>query len=62
MKVIMEKGFNNERIERRPSLVNLRRLEPPRGERFGKGRILARWICQMSFKMRSSRKVERDIP
>jgi hypothetical protein len=31
----MEKGFSNGRLERRPSLVNLRRLEPPRGKMFG---------------------------
>jgi hypothetical protein len=30
-KGIMEKGFSNGRLERRPSLVNLRRIEPPRG-------------------------------
>jgi hypothetical protein len=29
----MEKGFNNGIFER-PSLVNLRRLEPPRGKTF----------------------------
>jgi hypothetical protein len=58
----MEEGFNNGRLERRPSLVNLRRLEPPRGKRFGKGRVLGRWSRQMSFKMSSSRKVERERP
>ena len=40
---IMEKGFSNVRLERRPSLVKLRRLEPPRGKRFGERRILGRW-------------------
>jgi hypothetical protein len=29
---IYGKGFGNGRLERRPSLVNLRRLEPPREE------------------------------
>jgi hypothetical protein len=32
---IYGKGFSNGRLERRPSLVNLRRLEFPRGKRFG---------------------------
>jgi hypothetical protein len=32
----MEKGFSNGRLERRPSLVNLRRLEPPGGKGLGK--------------------------
>jgi hypothetical protein len=36
----MEEGFDNGRLERRPSLVDLRRLEPPRGKRFGRGRVL----------------------
>jgi hypothetical protein len=58
----MEKGFSNERLERRLSLINLRRLESPRGKRFGKRRILGRWSCQMNFKMNSSRKVERESP
>jgi hypothetical protein len=40
---IMEKGFNNGRLERRPSLVNLRRLEPPKEKRFGEKNILGRW-------------------
>jgi hypothetical protein len=61
-KGIMEKGFNNGRLERRPSLVNLRRFEPPRGKRFGKGRVLGRWSHQMRFKMSSSRKVEIEHP
>ena len=38
---IMEKCFSNKR----PSLVNLRRIETPRGERFGERRILGRWSC-----------------
>jgi hypothetical protein len=59
-KGFMEKGFRNRRIERRPSLVNLRRFEPPRGKRFGERRILERWSHQMSFKMNLSRKVERE--
>jgi hypothetical protein len=53
----MEKGFNNGRFER-PSLVNLRRLEPPRGKTFGERRILGRWSRRMS----SSRKRERGHP
>jgi hypothetical protein len=40
----MEKYFSNGRLERRPSLVNLRGLEFPRGGRFGERRILGRWI------------------
>jgi hypothetical protein len=28
----MEKGFDNRRLEGRPSLVDLRRFEPPRGK------------------------------
>jgi hypothetical protein len=42
MKGIMENSFNNGRLKRRPSLVNLRRLEPPTGKSFGKGRVLGR--------------------
>jgi hypothetical protein len=42
----MEEGFNNGRLERRASLVNLRRLEPPRRKTFGKGRFLERWSRQ----------------
>jgi hypothetical protein len=58
----MEKGFSNGRLERRPSLVNLRRLEPPRGKHFGERRIMGRWIRQMSLNMKSSRKRERERP
>jgi hypothetical protein len=47
---------------RRSSLVNLGRIEPPRGERLGRGRVLGRWSRQMSFKKSSSRKVERERP
>jgi hypothetical protein len=61
-KGIMEKVVSNERLEKRPTLVNLRRLEPPRGKRFGERRIMVRWSHQMSFKMDSSRKVERERP
>jgi hypothetical protein len=32
----VEKGFSNERLERRPSLVNLRRIEPPKGKGLGR--------------------------
>jgi hypothetical protein len=39
----MEKGFSNRKLERRPSLVNLRRLEPLWGKRFGEIRIMGRW-------------------
>jgi hypothetical protein len=56
----MEKVFSNKTLERRPSLVILRRLEPPRGERFGEIRIMGRWSHKMIFKMNSSRKVERE--
>jgi hypothetical protein len=59
-KRFMEKGFSNTRLERRPSLVNLIRLEPPRGKSFGERLVLGRWSCQMNFKMNSSRKVERE--
>jgi hypothetical protein len=55
----MEKGFRNGRLERRPYLVNITRIEPPRGEMFGERRIIGRWGRQMSFKTNSSRKVER---
>ena len=61
-KGIMENGFDNGRLERRPSLVNLRRLEPPRGKRFGERRVLGRWSRKMSFKMSSSRRVEGERP
>jgi hypothetical protein len=61
-KGFMEKVFSNERLERRPSLVNLRRLEPPRGKRFGARRILGRWSRQRNFKMNSSINVERESP
>jgi hypothetical protein len=47
----MEKRFSKGRLERRPSLVNLRRLEAPRGKRFGERRILGRWSREMSSKM-----------
>jgi hypothetical protein len=57
----MEKGFSNGRLERRPSLVKLRRLEPLRGGRFGERRFLGRWIHQMNFQMNSSRKVENGM-
>jgi hypothetical protein len=56
----MENGFSNKRFEGKPSLVNLRRLEPPRGKRFGERRVLGRWSRQMNFKMNSLRKVERE--
>jgi hypothetical protein len=56
----VEEGFDNGRLERRPSLVNLRRLEPLRAKRLGRGRVMGRWSRQMSFKRGSSRKVERE--
>jgi hypothetical protein len=56
----MEKDFSNGRLERRPYLVNLRTLEPPRGKRFGERMVLGRWSHQMSFKMNLCRKVERE--
>jgi hypothetical protein len=40
----VEKGFDNERLKGRYYLVNLKRIEPPMGKRFGKGRVLGRWI------------------
>jgi hypothetical protein len=46
----MEEGFDNGRLERRSSLVNLGRLEPPKGQRLGRGRVMGRWSCQMRFK------------
>jgi hypothetical protein len=58
----MKKGFSNKRLERRPYLVNLIRLEPCRGKRFGEKNIPGRWSRQMSFKMNSSKKVEREHP
>jgi hypothetical protein len=57
----VEKGFDNGRLERRPSSVNLRRFESPWGKSL-KGRwILGRWSRQMSFK-KSSSKVEGERP
>ena len=61
-KGFMEKGFSNGRLEGRPSLVNLRSIEPPTGKRFGERRIMGRWSRQMSFKINPSRKVERERP
>jgi hypothetical protein len=61
-KGFMEKSFSNRRLERMPSLVNLRRLEFPGGERLGERKFLGRWSCQMSFKMSSSKRVEREHP
>jgi hypothetical protein len=58
----MKNGFNKRRFERKPYLVDFRRLEPPRGGNFGKGKVLGRWSHQMSFKMSSSRKVEWECP
>jgi hypothetical protein len=58
----MEEGFDNERLEKRTSLVNLRNIEPTKGKRFGKGRVFGGWSHQMRFKRISSRKVEREHP
>jgi hypothetical protein len=52
----MEKGFDNGRIEGRSSFINLRRIEPPRGKKLGRGRVLGRWSYQMNFKKSSSKK------
>jgi hypothetical protein len=52
----MEEGFDNGRLEGRPSLVDLRRFEPPRGKRLRRGRVLGRWSRQMSFKKSSSKR------
>jgi hypothetical protein len=58
----MEKVLSNWRLERRPSLVNLRRLEFLRGKRSGERKFLGRWSCQMSFKMSSSKRVGGECP
>jgi hypothetical protein len=50
----VEKGFDNERLEGRPSSVDLRRFEPPWGKRLKGRRVLGRWSHQMSFKKSSS--------
>jgi hypothetical protein len=57
----LENGFDNERIERRPSSVNLRRLEYPRGKSLIRRWILGRWSHQMRLKEISSR-VEGECP
>jgi hypothetical protein len=57
----VEKGFDNGRLLRRPSLVNIRRFEPPLGKTLKGRRVLGRWSCQMSFK-KSSSKVEGGHP
>jgi hypothetical protein len=57
----LEKGFDNGRLERRPSSVNLRRFESSWGEIINGRRILGRWSRQMSFKKSSSR-VEGERP
>jgi hypothetical protein len=57
-KATLEKGFDNRRIMRRPSSVNLRRLESSRG----KGWWVLGWSsCQMSF-MKGSSRMERELP
>jgi hypothetical protein len=57
----LEKGFDNGRLERRPSSVNLRRFESPWGKSLKGRQILGRWSHQMSFKKSSSR-VEGEHP
>jgi hypothetical protein len=54
-------GFGNERLERRPFSVNLRRLESPGGKSLEGGWILGRWSCEMRFKKISS-SVEGECP
>jgi hypothetical protein len=61
-KVLMEKFSNNGRLERRPYLVKLKRIEFLRGKRFGQRRVLGRSNHHMRFKMISSRRVEREHP
>jgi hypothetical protein len=61
-KGFIEKVFSNGRLDRRPYLLKLIRLEPPRGKRFGERRIMGRWSREMSFKIKSSRKVEMECP
>jgi hypothetical protein len=48
-KGIVEKYFDNGRLEGRPYLVDLRRFEPPRGKIFGRGWVLGRSSHQMRF-------------
>jgi hypothetical protein len=43
-KGIVEEGFENGRLEGRPSSVDLRRFEPPRGKRIKRRRVMGRWI------------------
>jgi len=57
----LEKGFDNEILERRPSSVNLRRLESSRGKSLMGRWIMGWWSRQMSFKKSSSR-VEGELP
>jgi hypothetical protein len=52
----VEEGFDNGRLEGRPSSVDLRRFEPPWGKRLRRGRVLGRWSHQMSFKKSSSKR------
>jgi hypothetical protein len=54
--------LTTRRLEGRSSLVNLRRLEPPRGKRLGRGRVLGRWSHQMSFKKSSSKRGKGNVP
>jgi hypothetical protein len=51
----LENGLDNRRLERRPSLVNLRRFETPQGKSINGRWILKRWNHQMGFKKSSSR-------
>jgi hypothetical protein len=52
----MEEGFDNQRLEGRPSSVDLRLFEPPSGKRLSGGRVLGRWSRQINFKKISSKK------
>jgi hypothetical protein len=58
----LKEGFDNKRLEGRPSLVYLIRFEPPKGKMIRRGRVLGRWSRKMSFKKRSSKKVESERP
>jgi len=51
--------FDNDRLEGRPSLVNLRRFEPPWGKNIKGRRVMGMWNRQMNFK-KSSSKLERE--
>jgi hypothetical protein len=54
-KVTVKKGFDNERLGRRPSSVDLRRFEFPWGKSINGRQILGRWSRHMRFKKSSSK-------